>query len=83
MVLHTRVTRKFLVISGMISGNLIQKSLNIESDFDIRNLAPEPLVFIYNLKGFVNNLTGDVDTSTILSKINTVYLQRKKKEVLE
>ena len=70
-------------ISGMISGNLIQKSLNIESVFDIRNLAPEPLVFIYNLKGFVNNLTGDVDTSTILSKINTVYLQRKKKEILE
>lgn len=70
-------------ISGVISGNLIQKSLNIESVFDIRNLAPEPLVFMYNLKGFINNLSGEVDTSTILSKINTVYLQRKKKEILE
>lgn len=70
-------------ISGMLSGNLIQKSLNIESIFDISNLAPDNLVFSYDLKGFVNNLTGKVDTTSITSKINPVYLLRKKKEILQ
>ncbi|MBP3615426.1 MAG: hypothetical protein J6J27_00800 [Alphaproteobacteria bacterium] len=68
-------------ISGFLGGNLIQKSLNIESVFDIANLSPNNLVIMYNLKGYINNLSGKVDTSTLISKINTVYLQKKKKDI--
>ncbi len=66
-------------ITGTITGNLIQKSLNIESVFDIKDLAPNSLIFMYNLNGFINNLTGNVNTSGLTSEINPVYLQRKKK----
>ncbi len=70
-----------ITASGMLSGNLIQKSINIESMFDISNLSPNNLVLMYNLKGYVNNLTGKIDTSPLISKISTVYLQKKKKEL--
>ena len=68
-------------ISGNISGNLIQKSLKIESVFDIANLSPNHLILMYNLNGYINNLNGKIDTSPLISKISTVYLQKKKKEL--
>ncbi|MBR1544506.1 MAG: hypothetical protein IJ638_00995, partial [Alphaproteobacteria bacterium] len=67
-------------ISGMVSGNFIQKSLNIESVFDIANLSPSNLIVMYNLKGYINNLDGKIDTSALISKVNTVYLQKKKRD---
>ncbi|MBD5398994.1 hypothetical protein HDR60_05855 [bacterium] len=73
---------KNMLVNGLVSGNLINKSLNIESVFEIKNLSTEVLNLIYNLKGFINNLEGDVDVSGIMSKINTSYLQKKKKELL-
>ncbi len=69
-----------MLVNGFVSGNLISKSLDIESLFEIKNLAPDMLSIIYNLKGFINNLEGDVDVSGMMSKINTSYIQKKKKE---
>ncbi len=75
-----KLTAPNIDVSGMVSGNLIQKSLNIESVFDIANLSPNKLTIMYNLKGYINNLTGRIDTSSLISKINTIYLQKKKKD---
>ena len=68
-------------ISGVLSGNIIQKSLNIESVFDIANLSHNHLILMYNLNGYINNLTGKIDTSSLISKISTTYLQKKKKDL--
>ncbi|MGN0929877.1 MAG: AsmA family protein [Alphaproteobacteria bacterium] len=73
---------KNMLVNGFVSGNLINKSLNIESVFEIKNLSTEMLNIIYNLKGFINNMEGSVDVSNLMSKINTSYLQKKKKELL-
>lgn len=75
------LSSKNMLVTGFVSGNLIKKSLNIESLFEIKNLSTETLNLIYNIKGFINNLGGEVDTSAIMSKINTSYLQKKKKEI--
>ena len=69
--------------SGKISGNLIQKNLSIEGLFEIEDIAPEKLLFIYNISGFLNNLTGKTDTTNIISKIKPNYLQKKKKDLSE
>ena len=68
-----------MLVNGFVSGNLINKSLNIESLFEIKNLAPDVLNIMYDLKGFINNLDGDVDVSGIMSKINISYIQKKVK----
>ena len=75
------LSSKNILVTGFVSGNLIKKSLNIESLFEIKNLSTETLNLIYNIKGFINNLEGEIDTSAIMSKINTSYLQKKKKEI--
>ncbi len=72
-----------MIVNGFISGNLIQKSLNIESVFDISNLSIDTLSLLYNLNGFINNLKGDLNTSTLTSKINTSYIHKKVKEINE
>ena len=72
-----------MLVNGFVSGNLINKSLDIESIFEIKNLSTDVLSLVYNLKGFINNLEGKVDVFTIMSKINTSYLTKKKKELLD
>ncbi|MBD5405451.1 hypothetical protein HDR59_02780, partial [bacterium] len=74
---------KNMLVNGFVSGNLINKSLDIESIFEIKNLSTDVLSLVYNLKGFINNLEGKVDVFTIMSKINTSYLTKKKKELLD
>ncbi|MDR1476587.1 MAG: hypothetical protein LBI17_00470 [Rickettsiales bacterium] len=67
--------------SGFVTTNLIKKSLDIESVFEISGLAPETLALIYDLNGFVNNLEGRINTGALVSKISTPYLQKKKREM--
>ncbi|MDR2098761.1 MAG: AsmA family protein [Rickettsiales bacterium] len=70
---------KNMLVSGFISTNLIKKSLSVESVFDITGLSFDTLTLIYNLDGFINNLSGKLDTTGVISKINTFYLQKKKR----
>ena len=69
-------------ITGVLTGNLIQKSLDIDSIFNFAALSSDILVIPYKISGFLNELNAKTDLSRLVSKVNPVYLQKKKKDLL-
>jgi len=64
---------------GLISTGLVEKSLSIASEISLQQLSPDTLTVSYRASGFMNNLEINIDTNELGTKVNTLYLQKKKR----
>ncbi|MDR1009472.1 MAG: hypothetical protein LBL52_04450 [Rickettsiales bacterium] len=76
-----RLVSKNMEANGVLTLNLMQKSLDLKSVFDIKNLSFETLGVLYTATGFFGNMDVKVDTQAILPKLNIAYLQKKKRDM--
>ncbi|MDR0367261.1 MAG: hypothetical protein LBH41_01655 [Rickettsiales bacterium] len=72
---------KNIEASGILTLNMMQKSLALKSVFDIGGLSSETLGVIYEAAGFFGSMETKIDTQALLPKLNISYLQKKKRDL--
>jgi len=61
---------------GLLSTDLIRKSLDIAAELAISRLSSDALKVPYRAHGFINNLDVAVSADELAPRINTLYLQK-------